>query len=121
MAGDFLSEQMARLAANWRSSAPPVEDRQTMRKEFERFYKQWGEGKFRATVDKCISNHSTGFFPTIAEFSAFETAAPGALGTCPICANDRDEAPKGYVSVIRRTEHGKEYECLTRCTHGRPA
>lgn len=123
MAGDFLKDQLGRLTLNWRSSAPPEKDRGQMRKEFEPLLAKWGEGKFRATVDRCIREHASGFFPTIGEFIAYETKPMGTadLRLCPSCCNSEGWVFLDYEYTDNSGQVHQVRNAAKRCTHGRPA
>ena len=113
MATDFLGEQLQRMAVNWRLNLAP-QDKVIQKREFKPLLDSWGEGKFKATVDRCIREHSTGFFPTIGEFERYETKPMGTvdLRTCPTCVNS-----EGWAYL----QDGEGRTRVTRCSHGRPA
>lgn len=111
MTTDFLKTQMNRMRVNWRltldNPSKVLQDG-----EFQPLLEKWGPEKFKATVDSCIQKHSTGFFPTVGEFMAYETSVSKGWGTCERCK------PDGYVIVKRyNAEFGRIEERARRCDH----
>src|SRR4051812_23502342 len=86
MTTEFLKNQLTRMRVNWRLNLSP-EDKRIQDAEFRPLLDKWGEGKFRNTVDRCIREHGTGFFPTVGEFISYEAVAigPTSLSVCAVC------------------------------------
>lgn len=120
---DFLGQQLYRMAVNWRLTSLSPEDRATQKREFKPLLDKWGEGKFRATVDRCISQHSSGFFPSVGEFQAYETKPMGTtdLRTCPSCCNSEGWVFLDYEYTDNSGQVHQVRNAAKRCTHGRPA
>lgn len=111
---DFLGQQLTRMAVNWRLMGMNRDDKTRQKQEFKPLLDKWGETRFQCCVDRCIREHATGFFPSIAEFMAFDNGAigPQNIRTCPTCINS-----EGWAYL----QDGNGRTRVTRCTHGRPA
>jgi hypothetical protein len=111
---DFLRVQLKRMAVNWRLALNPP-DAKIQMDEFRPLLQHWGDIRFKVCVDAVIEGHTTGFFPTLAEFKAFDRGkfGPIQITTCPSCVNT-----EGWAYITDRS-NGREK--VIRCTHGRPA